>query len=158
LLLASAVINPSDHDAHRLHRRAIAPFFSKANVTARQQLLRRNVTKLCRRISELDGSTFNLGAAISAFTRDNANEYIIGKQYNELDLEDWGIGLSITSQGGGVFWRTTKFVRWFGPAIRAMPIHWAMKVADDGTTAFLRYLQVCLRIAVILSQQCSVLL
>jgi hypothetical protein len=100
------------------------------------------VDKLCQRISKLAGTTFNLGAAISAFTRDNANEYIIGKPYNELDLEDWGIGLSIASQGAGVFWRTTKFVRWFGPSMRALPIDWAMKVADEGTKSFLRYLQV----------------
>ncbi|KAI0120912.1 cytochrome P450 [Hypoxylon sp. NC0597] len=131
----------SDHDAHRARRRAIAPFFSKQNVVARQDLLRRNIDKLCRRISNLTGSTFNLGAAVSAFARDNANEYILGKAYNELDLEDFGIGLSIASQGAGVFWRTTKHVRWFGPALRAMPIEWAMKGADEGTKSFLRYLQ-----------------
>lgn len=96
---------------------------------------------MCKRISKLSGTTFNLGAAISAFTRDTANEYIVGKEYNELDLEDFGIGLSIASQGAGVFWRTTKHVRWFGPAIRAMPIQWAMKMADEGTQSFLRYLQ-----------------
>jgi hypothetical protein len=99
---------------------------------------------LCQRIFKLAGTTFNLGAAISAYTRDNANEFIIGKPYNELDLEDWGIGLSIASQGAGTFWRTTKFVRWFGPSMRAMPIEWAMKVADEGTKSFLRYLQVSL--------------
>jgi hypothetical protein len=98
--------------------------------------------KLCQRISKLAGTNFNLGAAISAFTRDNANEFILGKSYNELELEDFGIGLSIASQGAGGFWRTTKHVRWFGPAIRAIPVGWAMKVADDGTQAFLRYLQV----------------
>ncbi|KAF2269980.1 cytochrome P450 [Lojkania enalia] len=131
----------SDHDAHKARRRAIAPFFSKTNVIARQYLLRKNIDKLCQRISKLAGSTFNLGAAISAFTRDNANEFIVGKAYNELDLEDFGVGLSISSQGAGVFWRTTKHIRWFGPAMRAMPIDWAMKMADEGTKSFLRYLQ-----------------
>ncbi|KAL9622226.1 MAG: hypothetical protein Q9160_003409 [Pyrenula sp. 1 TL-2023] len=129
------------HDAHKVRRRAIAPFFSKAKVVGRQDLLRRNIDKLCHRIATLAETTFNLGAAISAFTRDNANEYIIGKSYNELDLEDFGIGLSISSQGAGVFWRTTKHIRWFGPALRALPIDWAMKVADEGTKSFLRYLQ-----------------
>ncbi|KAM5456881.1 hypothetical protein MaudCBS49596_001122 [Microsporum audouinii] len=130
------------HDAHKARRRAIAPFFSKSNVVARQDLLRRNIDKLCQRISKLDGTAFNLGAAISAVARDNANEFIVGKAYNELDLEDFGIGLSISSQGAGTFWRTTKHVRWFGPAMRAMPIHWAEKVADEHTKSFLRYLQV----------------
>ncbi|KAI0173705.1 cytochrome P450 [Hypoxylon sp. FL1284] len=131
----------SSHDAHKAHRRAIASFFSKPNVAARQDIIHRNVSKLCQRVSKLAGTTFNLGAAISAFTRDNANEFIVGKAYNELDLEDFGVGLSIASQGAGMFWRTTKFIRWFGPAMRAMPIGWAMKVADEGTKAFLRYLQ-----------------
>lgn len=102
------------------------------------------MNKLCQRISKLAGTHFNLGAAISAFTRDVANDFIVGKTYNELDLEDFGIGLSIASQGAGVFWRTTKHIRWFGPAMRAIPIGWAMKVADEGTKSFLRYLQVSL--------------
>ncbi|KAF1950750.1 cytochrome P450 [Byssothecium circinans] len=131
----------SDHDAHKARRRAIAPFFSKPSVVAREHLLRTNVNKLSQRISKLRGTTFNLGAAISAFTRDNANEFIVGKAYNELDLEDFGYGLSIASQGAGVFWRTTKHIRWFGPTMRAIPIGWAMKLADEGTKSFLRYLE-----------------
>ncbi|KAI0476375.1 trichodiene oxygenase [Xylariaceae sp. FL0804] len=130
----------SDHNAHKAYRRAIAPFFSKPNLLARQGILYKNVDKLCRRIS-LAGSALNLGAAISAFTRDNANEYVTGKKYNELDLEDFGVALSTASQGAGVFWRTTKHIRCFGPLIKAIPVSWAMKVADDGTMAFLRYLQ-----------------
>lgn len=93
-------------------------------------------------MTSLVGTSFNLGAAISAFTRDNINEYVIGKSYNEIDLEDFGVALSIASQGAGVFWRTTKHVRWFGPTMRAMPVDWAMKIADDGTKSFLRYIQV----------------
>lgn len=132
----------ADHDAHKARRHALARFFSKANIASRQPVLRRNLDKLCRRISGLTGCTFNLGAAISAFTRDSANEFIVGRQYNELDSDDFGIGLSTASQGAGTFWRTTKHIRWFGPTIRAMPIDWAMKVADDGTKAFLNCLKV----------------
>ncbi|KAK8054878.1 cytochrome p450 domain-containing protein [Apiospora rasikravindrae] len=100
-----------------------------------------SVDKLSHRISILEGTTFNLGAAISAYTRDTANEYILGKAYNELDLDDFGIGLSNASHGGGFFWRTTKHIRWFGPLMQAMPLNWAMKMADEGTKAFLRFLQ-----------------
>ncbi|KAI0168052.1 trichodiene oxygenase [Pestalotiopsis sp. NC0098] len=137
----SSTVFGSDHDLHKIHRRAIAPFFAKTKVLARQDLLKRNTEKLFLRITSLVGTTFNLGAAISAFTRDNINEYVIGKSYNEIDLEDFGVALSIASQGAGVFWRTTKHVRWFGPTMRAMPVDWAMKIADDGTKSFLRYIQ-----------------
>jgi hypothetical protein len=116
--------------------------FSKAKIAARQGIIQKNVDKLCQRISTLAGTTFNLGAATSAFTRDIANEFIIGKEYNELDSEDFNVGLSISSAGAGSFWRTTKFIRWFGPALRAVPIDWVMKSADENTKSFLRYLQV----------------
>lgn len=111
-------------------------------MSARIDILRRNIGKLCDRIRGFDGTAFDLGAAVSAYTRDTANEYIVGKTYNELDREDFGVGLSIASQGAGVFWRTTKHIRWFGPLLRAIPVDWAMKGADDGTKSFLEYLQV----------------
>lgn len=98
--------------------------------------------KLCRRIESLAGGTLNLGAAVSAFTRDIANEYISGKEYNNLEREDWGIGLSITVQGAGVIWRMTKHVRWFGPILMAIPISWSMRFSDEGMKQFFRYLQV----------------
>lgn len=85
---------------------------------------------------------FDLGAAASAYTRDTANEYIVGKQYGELGDKDFGLELSNASQGGGFMWRTTKHIRWFGPTMRSIPIDWIMKSADEGTKAFLRYLQV----------------
>lgn len=66
----------------------------------------------------------------------------MGRQYNELDLDDFGVGLSTASQGAGTFWRTTKHIRWFGPMMRAMPVDWAMKIADDNTKAFLGFLKV----------------
>lgn len=132
----------TDHATHKARRQAIAPFFSKAKVAARQELIRRNVDKLCGRISKFAGTaTFNLGAAASAYTRDTANEFIVGRQYYELDKKDFGVELSHASQGGGLMWRTTKHIRWFGPTIRSIPIDWAMKSADEGTKAFLRYLQ-----------------
>lgn len=105
-------------------------------------MLQKNIKKLSQRITSFEGTTFNLGAAISAYARDNANELIVGKDYNELSLEDFGLGLSLASQGAGVFWRTTKHLRWFGPSMRAMPIEWAKKMADEHTQSFLRYLQV----------------
>ncbi|KAI1129410.1 cytochrome P450 [Nemania abortiva] len=131
----------SDHNVHKMRRSAIAPFFSKPRVADHQDLLRRNIDKLCQRTSKLAGNTFNLGAAISAFTRDTGNEFVVGKRYNELDLESFGVELSIASQGAGPFWRITKHMHWFGPAMRGLPVSWAMKVADDGTKAFLRFLQ-----------------
>lgn len=134
----------SEHEAHKRRRGAIAPFFSKASVAARQDALRRNVDKLCRRIASVAGTSevFNLGLGVSAFTRDSANEFMIGKTYDNLGLSHLGEGLTIASQGAGGFWRTTKHIRWFGPALRGLPVSWALKVADEKTKTFLEYLQV----------------
>lgn len=130
-----------EHDSHKIRRRAIAPFFSKPNVLARQDMLQRYVDKLCSRISDHRGSTFNLGAAISAFVRDVTNEYILGKTYNDLELDDFGVAISIASHGGGTFWRATKHIRWFGPLVKAIPVGVTMRLAGGGTKAFLRFLQ-----------------
>lgn len=126
-----------------MRRQAIASFFSKAKVAGRQDLIQRNVDKLCNRIADfIDVADFNLGAAVSAFTRDTAHEFITGKQYNELDEEEFGIELSHASQGGGIMWRTTKHIRWFGPTIKGLPFSFVMKSGDEGIKAFIRYLQV----------------
>lgn len=93
-------------------------------------------------MSFLIGRNFNLGAAISAFTRDSANEFVLGRQYNELGVRRSGINLSVASQGAGTFWRTTKHVRWFGPMMRALPTNLVMEVADFETKAFLSSLNV----------------
>jgi hypothetical protein len=79
---------------------------------------------------------------ISAFTRDIANEFVTGKSYNDLDDETFASGLSFASAGAGVFWRTTKHFRWFGPTIRAVPVGWMARIADPATQEFLQFLQV----------------
>ncbi|KAL2199470.1 cytochrome P450 [Corynascus similis CBS 632.67] len=131
----------SDHDIHKARRAAIAPLFSKAKIVARQDIIRKNVDKLCRRVANLVGTTFNLGAAISAFSRDIANEFVLNKEYNELDVEDFNIGLSIPVSGAGTLWRTTKFIRWFGPTLHAIPTGLVLKMVGESTKSFLQYLK-----------------
>jgi hypothetical protein len=58
-----------------------------------------------------------------------------------IQLEDFGIDLSIASQGAGGFWRTTKYIPWFGPTLKSIPVNWIKKVADDATKSFLHYLE-----------------
>ncbi|KAI1174479.1 trichodiene oxygenase [Nemania sp. FL0916] len=130
----------SDHDAHKARRRAIVPMFLKTNIVSRIQIVLRNVDKVRQRVSARSNDIIDLGAAISAFTRDITNEFVIGKAYDELSLDDFGVELSISSSGAGPFWHTTKHIPWFGPALRAIPISWVMKIADGGTQAFLRHL------------------
>jgi hypothetical protein len=107
-------------------------------------LIRRHVQKFCDRISQLSETEqiVNIGAAMSAFTRDVSTEFILGKTYNSLDKEDFDVGMTNVFQGSGHIWRITKHITWFGPTMKAIPIDWVMKIADEGTKAFFRYLKV----------------
>ncbi|KAL2180582.1 cytochrome P450 [Thermothelomyces heterothallicus CBS 202.75] len=133
----------SDHVKHRARRAAIAPLFSKARIAARQDVIRKNVVKFCGRIAGFAGTTFNLGAAVSAFTRDTANEFVVGKGYDELDMDDFNVGLSTPVLGAGTVWRTTKFIRWYGPLLKAIPSRWILKWTSEGTKSYIRYLKKC---------------
>jgi cytochrome P450 len=103
---------------HKARRLAVNPFFSKAKVVARQDIIQRNVTKLCDRITKLEGTTFNLGAAISAVTREVACEYILNKTYGALDKDDFNVATTQILQQGGAIWRVNKFLPWFNPLMR----------------------------------------
>ena len=130
-----------EHDLHKARRLPLNPFFSKAKVTARQEVIRRNVDKLCTRILGFTEATVDLGAAISAFTRDVSTEFVSGKTYNSLDQEDFNAGMTNVFQDSGHIWRITKHVTWFGPTLKSIPIDWVMRAADQGTKAFFRYLK-----------------
>ncbi|KAF4633285.1 hypothetical protein G7Y89_g4836 [Cudoniella acicularis] len=138
-----ATICTAAHDLHKARRLPLNPFLSKAKVADQQDLIRRNVKKLCDRISKFSRSkkTINLGAASSAFTRDISTEFLLGRNYHSLDHEDFDVGMTNVFQGSGHIWRVTKHIHWFGPTMKSIPVGWIMKVADDGTKAFFRYLQ-----------------
>lgn len=111
-------------------------------MTSRQDIIHRNVEKLCSRISQFAGNTINLGAALSAIARDIACEFVIDKKYDNLGEDDFNFGMTNMLQRGGFIWRVTKHVRWFGPFFKSFARNLMMKVTDGSTKAFLEYLQV----------------
>lgn len=48
------------------------------------------------------------------------------------------------SQAGGLLWRTTKFIRFFGPIVRPIPPRWIMAVSDPVMKEFFRFMIVSL--------------
>lgn len=141
---SGAMICTADHDVHKARRQPLNSYLSKAKVASQQDLICRNIEKLCVRITGYTDpkTTINLGAATSAFTRDVATEYVLHRNNNSLDLEDFDAGMVIVLQGSGHIWRITKHISWFGPTMRSIPVDWVMKVADEGTKAFFNYLKV----------------
>ncbi|TGO46640.1 hypothetical protein BCON_0314g00120 [Botryotinia convoluta] len=125
-----ATICTADHDVHKARCLPLNAFFSNVQVANKQYLIRRGVQKFCDRISQFTGSqqTVYLGAA----TRPSLGI---------LDKEDFDVGMTNVLQGSGHIWRITKHITWFGPTMKLIPLDWVMKVADDGTKAFFRYLK-----------------
>ncbi|KAK2592328.1 hypothetical protein QQS21_009986 [Conoideocrella luteorostrata] len=132
-----------EHDDHRRRRAPLNPFFSKANVNRRQEIVQRAAAKLCQRISEFSGSsrTINLSHAVSAFTLDVGSEFILAKSYNNLDVQDFNAAMTGVSESFGSIWRVTKHVRWIGPFMKSLPLSFIERISDDGTKAFMGFLK-----------------
>lgn len=141
----TATITTVDHEAHRHRRAAMSPSFSKARVTGSQELLQRFTTKLCYRIGEFDAAkttSIDLGSAISAFTRDVAMEFLLAKNYNNLDKPNFNAGMTDVFQKSGSVWRITKHIHWYGPLMKALPMKFVEKTAGEGVKSFFVFLKV----------------
>ncbi|KAK2601850.1 hypothetical protein QQS21_004633 [Conoideocrella luteorostrata] len=132
-----------EHEVHRRRRAPLNPFFSRASVARRQEIIYRATAKLCQRISEFSGSnkTINLSHAISALTRDIGAEFILSKSYNNLNAHDFNAGMTGVLQSSGAIWRVTKHVRWLGPSMKLLPLSFIEKISDNGTKAFMGFLK-----------------
>lgn len=141
-----ATIWTADHTRHKNRRLPLSPFFSKVKVSNQRDMIMRHVQALFDRLSGFAASqkTVDLGAAFTAFVRDVVNEYIFGKHYNDLGKEDFDAGMVVAAQAGGLLWRTTKFIRFFGPFMRSIPPRWIMAVSDPVMKEFFRFMIVSL--------------
>ncbi|KAK7753186.1 hypothetical protein SLS62_004919 [Diatrype stigma] len=137
-----ATIWTADHTLHKSRRLPLSPFFSKVKVSNQQDMIMRHVQALFDRLSGFAASrkTVDLGAAFTAFVRDVTNEYIFGKHYNDLGKDDFDAGMVVAAQAGGLLWRTTKFIRFFGPLMRSIPPQWIMAVSDPVMKQFFRFM------------------
>lgn len=110
-------------------------------MAARQDVVSRNVDKLCSMISRRIGSTINLGAAASAIAQDVSCEFALGRTYGSLDKDDFNIAVAQTMQNVGFLWRASKHFPWFGSALKSIPPDVVSKVADENAATFFQFLQ-----------------
>ncbi|KAI5864017.1 hypothetical protein GGS23DRAFT_595669 [Durotheca rogersii] len=106
-----ATIFTADHDQHKARRHPLNAYFSKARIASRRDLFRRKAGKLCERITEFAGT----------------------------EQDDFGVGMTLFSLGGGKMWRLSKHIRWYGPAMLAIPKDFLIENADEATANFMRY-------------------
>lgn len=90
----------------------MSAFFSKANVARRQSIIRENANKPCYRIGEFAGTgkTVNLSSAVGALVRDMAMDFILAKDFRNLEMEDFNGSIGAIFQGSGIMWRICKHV------------------------------------------------
>ncbi|KAI1412121.1 hypothetical protein F5Y13DRAFT_47653 [Hypoxylon sp. FL1857] len=112
-----------EHELHKARRQPLNPFF-KARVNGHQDMIHRHLEKLCDRISIFSESreTFNFGAAITAYVRNVAFDFILGKNYGSLDKDDFDEAMVTASSGSGQVWRATKHLRFIGRMLKSIPI------------------------------------
>ncbi|KAJ3578944.1 hypothetical protein NPX13_g1623 [Xylaria arbuscula] len=131
----------TNHDVHKRRRAAMNPFFSKASVASRQQVVQELTTQLCHRLDNLISREVKLAAALGAFTRDVATEFLLGKSFDNLGAEDFSAGVGNTLQESGAIWRITKHFRWYGPLIQSVPTWVVKKIGDPGIVECLGFVE-----------------
>lgn len=116
-------------------------------MTNQQDIIRRNADKLCHRLSKIAADTpgkriVNLGAAISAFSRDVSFEYTLGRGHNSLDSEDFDLAVLHLARGVGPLWRITKHVGPVFHVVNRIPLDWMIWILDEKTRSFFTHMQV----------------
>ncbi|KAL2018475.1 hypothetical protein VTK56DRAFT_831 [Thermocarpiscus australiensis] len=131
----STVVHTLAHDVHKRRRAAMNPYFSKANVSRRQDIIKSLVEKLCRRFDAAAESReeVNLTHALGAFARDLSISYILRKDYGNLDAKDFNASMNKTIMGLGKAWLLRKHAGWATPLILSLP---STLTGIDGTAAF----------------------
>ena len=82
-----------------------------------------------------------LGAAINAFTRDVANDFILDKDYNSLG-QDFDATVPHHLEPTRHIWRVGKHIRWFTPFMKAIPTSLITKVVNEGMKAEFQHITV----------------
>ncbi|KAI1361848.1 cytochrome P450 [Xylaria arbuscula] len=136
-----STLSAIDHNVHKRRRAAMNPFFSKASVASRQQVVQELTTQLCHRLDNLISREVKLAAALGAFTRDVATEFLLGKSFDNLGAEDFSAGVGNTLQESGAIWRITKHFRWYGPLIQSVPTWVVKKIGDPGIVECLGFVE-----------------
>ncbi|KAI0110396.1 cytochrome P450 [Nemania sp. FL0031] len=137
-----AVLLTPNHELHKARRQPLNAFFSKVRVNNRVDIIEKHLGKLSDRITKFAGSdeTFNLGAAITAFVRDVAFDFILDKNYKSLDKEDFDVHMVTASSGSGQIWRLTKHIRFVGPLMKSIPMDWLVKHVEGDMKLFFQFM------------------
>ncbi|KAH6721507.1 cytochrome P450 family protein [Leptodontidium sp. MPI-SDFR-AT-0119] len=87
---ASDSFSTTDHERHRLRRKAMSPMFSVKKIEDFQSVVLAKVEKFCRKAGRYqDGQVLPLSRALMALTTDIITEYSFARSYDQLDVPDF---------------------------------------------------------------------
>ncbi|KAH9905881.1 putative cytochrome P450 [Xylariomycetidae sp. FL2044] len=81
-----------DHDVHRMRRGAVNRFFSRAQITKLEDVIKELIDQLCDKMLRLglrDGAPFDVTSAYSCFMTDLISAYALGEPIGFLKQENW---------------------------------------------------------------------
>ncbi|KAI1268181.1 cytochrome P450 [Xylariaceae sp. FL1019] len=128
--LHAQIIWTAEHSLHKNRRLSLNPFFSKAKVSAQQDMSKRDAEALFGRLSGFAESQKDC--------RYVTNEYVYGKHYDDVAKEDFDAGMLVAAQAGGLLWRTTKYIRFLVPLMRSIPPQWIMPTSMNDTNDLMK--------------------
>ena len=128
---SSAAFGTSDHEIHRLRRKAQQNYFTLDAVSKFDPVLSQMVSKLCERLTESKrtGQPVNLSNAFRSLATDIVTEFAFQKSYGLLDQDDFAANFqkTVRSLSEIGLWH-----RHFGAVLDVMELmpRWLVKVLN----------------------------
>ncbi|KAH7351363.1 cytochrome P450 family protein [Rhexocercosporidium sp. MPI-PUGE-AT-0058] len=83
---SSDIFSTTNHDLHRLRRKALSPMFSVKKIEEFQPVIHEKVEKFCRKVAQYqNGQILPMSRALMALTTDIITEYAFARSYDQLD-------------------------------------------------------------------------
>ena len=132
-----------DHDAHRMRRGAVNPYFSKSKVNSLEPTLRRYIEKLATLLEKARGSDekIPIRLAYECLTTDIITEYVMATSYNCLDDPTLNAKYHDMITSVGLIAHTAKQVPFLQPILQSLP-GWLLMKLDPGMGLFISFQEV----------------
>ncbi|KAM0809196.1 hypothetical protein AB5N19_09539 [Seiridium cardinale] len=90
--ITSSIFGTVEHDHHRIRRGAMNKFFSRAQISKLESVIKNLADQLCDKMIRLgnqNGAPFDVATAFSCFTSDVISKYCFGDSFGFVAQENW---------------------------------------------------------------------
>ena len=154
-----ATVFTVSHELHRLHRAALAPYFSRHMLLspAKDGVVQSKVEILCARFEQARDTheAIDLNLAFKCLATDVITEYALGKSYDLLHTPDFSVKWFEAQRDTGRFTLFAKHFPWLIPLLRRLPVSFVASLHTEMgqalTKAKVALLQVCDTLGILLN-------